>query len=139
MKKLNFKQIGMRAAGAATGGVGGELLNTMLPNMKPMVRGIAKMALGVVVPELAPKSKFADAAGIGLAASGSVDVYNSITKKSSSGTGVQGVDGSEYEVDNDYKVHGTDEYVFGPTDNKAVGDANNAVGDGNIDGEGDNF
>lgn len=138
MKKLNFKQIGVRAAGAATGGVGGELLNNLLPNMKPMVRGIVKMAVGVVVPELAPKSKFADAAGIGMAASGSVDLYNAIAKKQS-GTGVQGVDGSEFEVDNDYKVHGTDEYVFGPTDNKAVGDANNAVGENNIDGNEETF
>lgn len=139
MKKLNFKQIGMRAAGAAAGGVGGEFLNKLLPNMKPMIRGIAKMAIGVVVPELAPKSKFADAAGVGLAASGSVDLFNAIANKTS--TGVQGIEGEEYSVDQDYKVHGTDDYVFGPNSNDALGgDANNAVGDNeDLNSTSDNF
>lgn len=130
MEKFNFKQIGMRAAGAAAGGVGSNLVSDMFSKLDPKLLGVAKIAVGCIIPEIAPKSKFAEAAGIGLAAGGSADLYGAFTKKEApavTGTGVQDVTTPEYNVDDDYRVTGTNAYVFGTENNALAGNQNDAL------------
>lgn len=122
MKKLNFKNIGMRAAGVAAGGAGATLINKMLPNMSPKMRALIKIGGGVLLPELAPKSKVLGDAGIAFAGVGAFELANTML----GGTGVQGIGADpEYLVngDGDYTVTGSEYEVSGEDSLEGVNDA----------------
>lgn len=143
MAKIKWKEVGKRAVGAAAGGIGSELINDLLPkDMTGKTAGLIKMAAGCVLPELMPKNKILEAAGTGLAAAGATDLYRQLktdmggksTGTPAGGTGVKGVEGPGYDVDQEYRVNGTNDYIFGTEEQQVAGNENAVGGDEDING-----
>lgn len=88
-KKFDFKRIGMKVAGVGVGAVAGKIADKPMANMNPKLRGIIKVGVGAVVPELMPKNEFIGAVGAGILAIGASDLYDSFTGKT--GAPVSGI------------------------------------------------
>lgn len=123
MKKLNFKAIGMRAAGVVAGGAVSTVSNKFLANLNPKLRAAIKIGAGCLLPELAPKNKIVADAGIALAGAGAAE----LTSQFMGVSGVYGVGADpEYTVNGDeYNFSGTGDDVSGTND--AMSGTNDAL------------
>lgn len=73
MAKINFKKVASRVAGVAAGTVAGDIAAARVaPNMNPIIKGVALIAVGAMMPEFAGKKggELVQGLGDGIVASG---------------------------------------------------------------------
>jgi len=83
MKKINFQQITTRALGIGVGAVAGKALNRInfIGDQKPGIRGLIKIVVGAILPEVLGKGKnksMIENAGAGIIAIGAVEAVEQI-------------------------------------------------------------
>lgn len=105
MKKFDFKKIATKAAGAATGGAAAALVQDRLfTDMNPKLKAGLQIVAGAVLPELAPKSEFLNAAGMGMIGVGG----SNLAKEFNIISGVGNIDlpdtDTAYLTDTDYEI-----------------------------------
>lgn len=119
-KKINFGDIAVKTAGAAAGGAGVLLVNKFLPNLSPLIRGGAQIALGAALTELAPskgsKPSFLASVGEGMIGAAVVKTAENLFPAFASVSGVDDIMngiGEGIVVDADYSddVSGVDNVV----------------------------
>lgn len=105
MKKFDFKKIATKAAGAATGGAAAALVQDRLfTDMNPKMKAGIQVIVGAVLPELAPKSDFLNAAGMGMIGVGGANLAKEFNIISGVGnTDLPGTD-TAYVTDTDYEI-----------------------------------
>lgn len=109
MKKFDFKRIATKAAGAATGGAAAALVqDSLFTDMNPKLKAGIQIVAGAVLPELAPKSDFLNAAGMGMIGVGSANLAKELNIISGVGSGVGNTDlpdtDTAYVTDTDYEI-----------------------------------
>ena len=108
-KKINFKEIAMKAGGAAAGGAGSVLLNKVVPNLDLKLRAGAKIVIGAVIPELFPKMKILDAVGMGMIGAGAAELTQEFIPATPPVNGIADEQFAEDKFVVDPEIHGTGE------------------------------
>jgi hypothetical protein len=106
MAKLNVKSmtkaLTQRGLGSAVGGAASMAVNKVIPaSINPKLRGIGKIVLGAILPELAPKSKLLDYAGAGFTGVAGAELAGELIPALKEGA-VKGIgNDSAYVIDED--------------------------------------
>ncbi len=144
MKKFDFKRIGLRIAGVTAGAAAGTLANKPLVNMNPKLRGVIKIGIGAILPELAPKGDFLKDVGAGIIATGAVDLLGAFAPALVSGLdgiGEVGETASDFVngIGADDMVNGSEDYLITEsvngtddamgTDDEVIGTNDDAMGE----------
>lgn len=124
--KMNFKKIGMKAAGGATGGVAGKMVNKFLPNLNPKLRAGLKIIAGAAIPEFMPKNAFVGDMGVGMIAIGAAELVEELAPALVSGVagkddGLGAIDDETFTIDTDYVVEGIGDQTPGGGKDEGLG------------------
>jgi hypothetical protein len=77
-KKLDFKKIGVKALGLGGGAIVASLGNKIAPNLNPMIRGAAKIAVGALLPTLMPRQEIIEHLGDGIMTMGAAELIGKV-------------------------------------------------------------
>ncbi len=126
MSKLNIKKmvssVTSKALPAAVGGAASLAANKIIPaSINPKIRAVIKIVAGAVLPELAPRIKMLEPAGLGFAGQAGAELAAELIPAIA---GVDDMDGvgatEEYVIDRDF-VEGVDDPQVAGNDDPQIG------------------
>ena len=126
MSKLNIKKmvssVTSKALPAAVGGAASLAANKIIPaSINPKIRAVIKIVAGAVLPELAPRIKMLEPAGLGFAGQAGAELAAELIPAIA---GVDDMDGvgatEEYVIDRDF-VEGFDDPQVAGNDDPQIG------------------
>ena len=126
MSKLNIKKmvssVTSKALPAAVGGTASLAANKIIPaSINPKIRAVIKIVAGAVLPELAPRIKMLEPAGLGFAGQAGAELAAELIPAIA---GVDDMDGvgatEEYVIDRDF-VEGVDDPQVAGNDDPQIG------------------
>lgn len=125
-KKINFKEIALKAGGAAAGGAGSTLLNRapVIKDMDSKLRAGVKIVIGAVIPELFPKVKILDSVGNGMIGAATAELVEEILPAPDTKGKLDGI-GEDPQFDDeqfitDPEIHGPGEEHLSGTDQEVI-------------------
>ena len=126
MSKLNIKKmvssVTSKALPAAVGGAASLAANKIIPaSINPKISAVIKIVAGAVLPELAPRIKMLEPAGLGFAGQAGAELAAELIPAIA---GVDDMDGvgatEEYVIDRDF-VEGVDDPQVAGNDDPQIG------------------
>jgi hypothetical protein len=114
MAKLNVKNLASiainRGGGSAAGGAASALSNKVIPaSINPLLKGIGKIVIGAMIPELMPKNEMVKFAGAGFAGHAAGELTDHLMAPKT----VSGLGDETYTTDADASLSGTDSPING--------------------------
>lgn len=111
MSKINIQKIIVRTGAVAAGAAGGVLLNKVVPDMNPLIRGGLKILVGAGVPAfMGGKNEAITGLGDGLVAAGAIDLMSKFGISGADDNIMAGISADGAMVtDEDFRVNGLDE------------------------------
>lgn len=104
LNKIDFGRAAMKTVAVGGSAFGTRLLSQkVLPNMNPIVKNVALVFLGAMVPAVfAPKNNLAQDVGAGAIAAGAIGIGEQLTNNAGGSESVQGVGNNAYVIEEDY-------------------------------------
>lgn len=128
MAKVNIKRmvasVTTKALPAAAGGAASLAMNKIVPaSVNPKVRGIGKILLGAVLPEISPRTKMLEPFGMGFAGQAGAELATELIPAIAGPDEIEGVGAQdEYVIDDDFVSGAEDGPQVGAEDGPQVGD-----------------
>lgn len=127
MAKVNIKRmvasVTNKALPAAVGGAASLAVNKIIPaSINPKIRGIGKILIGAVLPEIAPRTKMLEPFGMGFAGQAGAELAADLIPAIAGPDEIEGVGAQEeYVIDDDF-VSGAEDPMVGDAEGPQVGD-----------------
>lgn len=107
-KKFDFKKVAIQVAAPAVGAAAVEIgISKAMPTMKPMVKGLAQIAIGAAAIAFGGGDQFVDGLGQGAAAAGGLSLARAFMPDMFSP--VSGIGEEDIILDTDFDVSGYDD------------------------------
>lgn len=108
-KKIDFKKVAIQVAAPAVGAAAVEIgITKVMPTMKPMVKGLAQIAIGAAAIAFGGGDQFVDGLGQGAAAAGGLSLARAFMPDMFGGS-VAGIGEEDIILDTDFEVSGYDD------------------------------